>query len=103
MLAIYPVTSLQKNSAEVKAAAREQVVHITENGRSTYVFATEEAFEEYVARERAEAAREALLFEAVDRGVADVEEGRTSSFDFTDELLDHLEARRIARRSGGVA
>lgn len=93
MTPIYPVTSLQKDSAEVRRAAREDIVHITENGRSAYVFASEDVFDEYIAAQRADAAREALLFEAIDKGIKDYEEGRYHSFSSVDEMFEYLDAR----------
>lgn len=99
MTPIYPVTSLQKNSAEVRKAAHEDIVHITENGRSAYIFASEDVFDEYVAAQRADAAREALLFEAIDKGIADYEAGRYYTFSSVEEMFEHLDGR--ASKQGG--
>lgn len=103
MIDIYPITALQKQSAEVRAAARENIVHITENGRSMYIFATEETFDEYVRGQRAEAAREALLFAAIDQGVQDVRDGRVASFAASDDLIEYLEEVRAGHLGGEVA
>lgn len=98
MTPIFPVTALQKNSSEVREAAREQIVHITENGRASFVFASEETFDEYIAEQRADAAREALLFQAIDRGEQDVADGRLHTADSVDDLFalldDSLEPHR---------
>lgn len=75
---IFPMTALQRKTAEVKAAAREQLVRITEQGGSGYVFCSEEAFERRIAAEREDAAYEARLLEAVGRGITDIDSGRYS-------------------------
>ena len=46
---VYPASALVKKQPEVKAAARERVVRITEHGRAAYVFASEEVFRREVA------------------------------------------------------
>ena len=73
---IFTMTALQRNVAEVKEAARKEVVRITEQGGSGFVFGSEEAFERRIAAEREDAAYEARLLEAVGRGAADIAEGR---------------------------
>lgn len=92
MVPIFPVTALQKNSSEVRDAARKGIVHITENGRSSYVFASESAFDEYVAQQRAEAAREALLFQAIDEGEQDLATGHVHRATSVDDLFGQLDA-----------
>ena len=42
MEAIYPFSALKTNQREVKNAALEGVVHVTENGRGAFVFKEEE-------------------------------------------------------------
>lgn len=103
MTHIFPVTALQKNSTEVRSAAKDNIVHITENGRSSYIFASESAFDEYVAEQRAAAAREALLFQAIDEGEADLKEGNTHSADSVDELYDQLDSPARPSQSRTVA
>lgn len=73
---IYSMTTLQRNPSEVKRAAREGVVRVTEQGAPAYVFCSEQAFEDRIARERADAAYEARLLDAVGRGLADIDVGR---------------------------
>jgi hypothetical protein len=73
---IFSMTTLQRNPSEVKRAAKESVVRITEQGAAAYVFCTEEKFEERIAKERADAAYEARVLDAVGRGIADIESGR---------------------------
>jgi len=73
---IFSMTALQRTPSLVKDAASSSVVRITEQGSGAYVFCSEEAFEQRIAKERADAAYEARLLEAVDRGVADIAAGR---------------------------
>ena len=73
---IYSMTTLQRNPSEVKRAAKDSLVRITEQGAAAYVFCTEEKFEERIAQERADAAYEARVMDAVGRGIADIEAGR---------------------------
>ena len=76
---IFTMTALQRNIAQVKEAAADEVVRITEQGGAGYVFGSEAAFEKRIAAEREDAAYEARLLEAVGRGVADIGAGRYSS------------------------
>ncbi len=76
MEAIYPVTALQKQQGEVRAAARSGLVRITENGRGAYVFCSEDVFEELLARARADAADEARMKAVCERARADIGAGR---------------------------
>ena len=100
MAAIFPISDLQKRPAEVKAYAQREVVHLTENGRGAYVLMSEELFEDYVARKQEEAVWEQGLVSAVERGIRDVEEGRTHTLEELDGLISKMigeeEARRIA-------
>ena len=88
------MTTLQRNPSVVKQAAHEDVVRVTEQGAPAYVFCSEEVFEERIARERADAAYEALMLDAVGRGIADIEAGRyytsvEEAFARADELREH--------------
>lgn len=76
---IFTMTALQRKTAEVKEAARNDVVRITDQGGPGYIFSSEEAFERRIAAEREDAAYEARLLEAVGRGIADIDSGRYSS------------------------
>ena len=73
---IYPITSLSKDPKKVKEEARSSIVRITENGRGAYVFTSEKALQELIAREREDAKYEAYLTAAIEQGVNDVETGR---------------------------
>ena len=92
---IYSMTTLQRNPSEVKRAAQTDVVRITEQGAPAYVFCSEEVLERRIARERAEAAYEAQLVDAVGRGIADIEQGRyVSSADEAFHRAAELRKRR---------
>ena len=73
---IYSMTTLMKNPSKVKTSAQRQLVRITEQGGEGYIFSSEKAFEDRIAKERAEAAYEARLLEAVGRGLSDIENNR---------------------------
>ncbi len=73
---IYSMTTLQRNPTTVKESARENLVRVTEQGGTGYVFASDEVFERIIAKERADAAYEARLTEAVGRGIADIDASR---------------------------
>ena len=90
---IFSMTALQRNTSEVKEAARKGIVRITEQGGAGFVFASEEAFERRIAAEREDAAYEARLLEAVGRGVADIGAGR-----FTDSVDDAFAKAAEMRR-----
>ena len=42
---IFSMTTLQRNPKQVKTAAHDSIVRITEQGAGAYVFCSEEAFE----------------------------------------------------------
>ena len=73
---IFSMTTLQRNPTVVKASAQNALVRITEQSGRSYVFASEEAFEERIHREREDAAYEARLLDSVGRGIADIRDGR---------------------------
>ena len=73
---IYPVTALQKKQGEVKEAARKGIVRITENGAGAFVFCSEEVYEQRMKEIAEQAAYEALMAAALERGFADIEGGR---------------------------
>ena len=75
MEAIFPITALSKQQQEVKEAARNDLVRITEHGSAAWVFASEEAFEKRVADAVADALYEAQVGSAVARGMRDFEHG----------------------------
>lgn len=94
METIFSMTTLQRNPSEVKRAAREGVVRVTEQGAPAYVFCSEEEFERRIAKERADAAYEARLLDSVGRGLADIDEGRyVTSVDEAFARADELRPR----------
>lgn len=65
MDAIFSATALRDHPREVKAAARENLVRITENGNGAYVFCSEDVFK----REIDEAVERALYVERVESAI----------------------------------
>lgn len=76
MEAIYPFSTLKANQREVKDAALEGVVHVTENGKGAFVFCSEDVFD----RKLHEAAEEAVYAErlavSIRQARMDISEGR---------------------------
>ena len=89
---IFPITALSKQSKEVKEAANRGPVRITENGRGAYVLISESALSDLIARERADAAYEAYLLDAVQQGADDIEAGRYSTS--REEMFRRADERR---------
>lgn len=73
---IYPASALVKRQPEVKAAAREKMVRITEHGRAAYVFASEEVFRREIEEAVAEALEAIEMREVILRGREDYAAGR---------------------------
>lgn len=76
----------------IDRAAPQYMDWITEQGIGACVFCSEEAFERRAAEEREEETTfEARLFEAIGRGVADIEAGRfATSVEDAFQLADEL-------------
>lgn len=87
MDAIYSAATLRDRPKEVKAAARERLVRITENGNGAYVFCSEEVFQ----REIDNAVEEALYMTRVESAIA---RGR-SEFDAGD-FVEGMDAAKRA-------
>ncbi len=92
---IYSSTALASRQREVKDAAREGVVHITENGNGAFVFCSEEVFAAELARERESARYEAELGYVLRRAAEDVAAGRYAT-DFA-EFRRSVTAERDSR------
>lgn len=75
---IFPITALTKQQSEVKEAAENEIVRITEHGAAAWIFASEEAFEQYVDAAVADALYEAQLQWIIQRGMEDYTEGRVT-------------------------
>lgn len=73
--AVYPVSALQRNSREVREAAKEKLLRITENGASAYVFCSEEVLERTIDQAVEEALYERECLEAIERGEEAIEHG----------------------------
>ena len=73
---IYPITALQKKTAEVKSAADRGVVRITENGAGAYVFCSEAVFAKTIEDAINAAIEEVMIANAIERGRADLTAGR---------------------------
>lgn len=73
---IFPVSALQKKKSDVKRAAQDHLVRITENGVGAYVFCSEEIFERALAEAAEQAAYEERLAFGIERGRADYQAGR---------------------------
>ena len=87
--AVYPVSALQRNSREVRDAAKEKFLRITENGASAYIFCSEEVLERTINQAVEEALYERECLEAIERG--DCMCG-----------LDNLKKRATAVRNSGA-
>ena len=87
---IYPITALQKKTAEVKEAAHRNVVRITENGVGAFVFASEEVYEKSIKEAVDRAVEEALLANVIAHGRADMAAGR---FMVGESAWDEIENR----------
>ena len=92
---IYPVSALAKDSAEVKKAAKEGVVRITEHGSAAYIFCSESVFQEKLIHVAEQAAYEAKLSFVIDRGLADIEAGRI--YDNAQAAFAEIENKRKRR------
>lgn len=91
MDAIFPVTALQKQQGEVKKAARDGIVRITENGKGAYVFCSEEVFERMMEQTAEDAAYEARIDAIVRRGRADIAAGHV--YHGTEAAMAEVERR----------
>lgn len=76
MTVIYSSVALKNKQREVKDAAMEEVVHITENGNGAFVFCSERVFDRAIQAAKDEAVYEARLSGALDRADADMAAGR---------------------------
>lgn len=74
--AVYPVSAFQKNQRELREAAREKLLHITENGASAYIFCSEEVLKRTIDQAVDQALYERECLEAIERGEEDIAQGR---------------------------
>ena len=87
---IFSFSALKSNQREVRDRGKSEVVHITENGNAAYVFCSEEVFEREKQRAIEDAISEMQIAQVIERGRADVAEGRIV------EGLDEARARMFA-------
>ena len=66
MEAIFSSSALQTRQREIKDIARQQIVHITENGNGAFVFCSEELLQKTIDEACAAAVSDALLAAAVE-------------------------------------
>ena len=92
---IYLITALQKRQAEVREAAKENLVRITENGSGAYIFASEEVYERKIREAATQAVEDALIADAIERGRADIAAGRY--IEGTEAAWAEIEKRAAAR------
>ncbi len=92
---IFPITALHKHSQEVREAAKEEVVRITENGVGAFVFCSEEVFESRLQQAKNDAIYEAELNRALGEAESDFENGRFAvGFDEAWERINELREKR---------
>lgn len=73
---IYSFAALKSKQREVKDRAKDEIVHLTENGNAAYIFCSEEVFAREIARASDEARFEQELRDAIEKGRADIAAGR---------------------------
>lgn len=78
MQKIYSSTALASKQREVKDAANQGVVHITENGNGAYIFCSEEIFAAEIEHAREEARYEAEALFLLRRAQTEVAEGHVT-------------------------
>lgn len=95
MTHIYSSAALKTRQREVKDAARENVVHITENGNAAFVLMSEELFERKLREAAEDAAYEERLRASLLNGEDDFTHGRyVEGIDAFDRAL----AERLSER-----
>lgn len=93
MTPIFSSSALQAQQREIKNIAKEQIVHITENGNAAFVFCSEELFDRVIQEAREEAAAEARMAAIIERGRTDAANNRT--WNGTASAFEEIE-RRVA-------
>lgn len=94
MAYIYSTTALTTKQREVKDAARENIVHITENGNGAFIFCSEEVFEAELEKAREEASYEARCAAVLKRSHDDFSSERFC--EGLDALKEAVAAERAA-------
>ncbi len=73
---IYSFAALKSRQREVKDRAKDEIVHLTENGNAAFILCSEEVFAREMAKSADEARFEQELREAIEKGRADIAAGR---------------------------
>ena len=94
--AVYPVSALQRKSREVRDAAKEKLLRITENGASAYIFCSEEVLERTITQAVEEALYERECQAALELCAEALERGDCMCG------LDRLKKRATAVRNSGA-
>ena len=100
---IFSSASLRDRLREVKEAAHEDVVRITENGNSAVVFCSEEVFERRLQRAAEEARHAERMAQAIRGGRTDHAAGRTHPIDEAFALIGarkHKARKRQPNQTG---
>lgn len=95
MEAIYPFTALKTSQRELKNAALNDIVHITENGKGAFVFCSEEVFERKLSDAVDEAVYAERLAAAIRQGRTEIESG--DCVEGTQAAIDEIMNRRAQR------
>lgn len=95
MEAIFSSVALRDRQREVKERAREDVVHITENGNGAFIFCSEEVFEQRLQQAAEDALYAERMAQAIREGREDLIEGNV--YTSIDEVFDEIEKRASSR------
>lgn len=95
MTAIFSSAALKTRQRELKDVARQDVVHITENGNAAFVLLSEELYERKLRDAAEQAAYEERVRACIRNGRSDIAQGRVV------EGLPALEAALKARHHHG--
>lgn len=75
--AIFSFAALKSKQREIKDRAKQEVVHITENGNAAYIFCSEDVFAHAQAQAIEDALYDLRVANVFERGEADFAAGRT--------------------------
>lgn len=93
--AIYSSAALRTKQREVKDAALKDVVHITENGNGTFVFCSEEIFDQRLREAAEQAAYEERIRSGIVAARRDLSSGNV--YNSAEEAFAEARRRRDAR------
>lgn len=75
MRSAYPSTALRTQFREIKDLTKDQLAIITEGSKGSYVFGSEQAFEDEIAAEARNAAYARRIAAGIEAGRADIARG----------------------------